>query len=67
MLQETQEKVREIKRSFRQLMNGVTSQSMREKGLSYKINWGVAYTDLKTWQLNMARTILWPSNCGKRI
>ena len=47
MLQETQEKVREIKRSFRQLMNGVTSQSMREKGLSYKINWGVAYTDLK--------------------
>ena len=29
------------------MMNGVTSKSMREKGLNYKLNWGVAYTDLK--------------------
>ena len=44
----TVDKLREIKRSFRLLMNGVTSQSMREKGVNYKLNWGVAYTDLKT-------------------
>ena len=28
-------------------MNGVTSQSMREKGLGYKINWGVNLPVLK--------------------
>ena len=44
----TVDKLREIKRSFRLLMNGVTSQSMRDKGVNYKLNWGVAYTDLKT-------------------
>jgi len=44
---EIQEKLREIKRSFRPLMNGVTSQSMREKGVVYHLNWGVAYTDLR--------------------
>ena len=48
MSQTTVEKLREIKRSFRLLMNGVTSQSMRDKGVNYKLNWGVAYTDLKT-------------------
>lgn len=48
MSQTTVDKLREIKRSFRLLMNGVTSQSMREKGVNYKLNWGVAYTDLKT-------------------
>ena len=32
------EKLKAIKRSFRLFMNGVTSQSMREKGLDYKIN-----------------------------
>ena len=37
----------EIKRSFRLLMNGPGSQSMREKGLGYKINWGVPFTELK--------------------
>ena len=47
MSQTTVDKLREIKRSFRLLMNGVTSQSMREKGVNYKLNWGVAYTDLK--------------------
>lgn len=37
----------EIKRSFRLLMNGPSSQSMREKGLGYKLNWGVPFTELK--------------------
>ena len=37
----------EIKRSFRLLMNGSASQSMREKGMGYKLNWGVPFIELK--------------------
>ena len=32
------EKVKEIKQSFRLVMNGPASQSMREKGIKYKLN-----------------------------
>lgn len=42
-----EEKLRNIKKSFRLVMNGVASQSMREKGLDYKINWGVSFIELK--------------------
>ena len=44
---DTQEKLKEIKRSFRLLMNGEASRSMRERGLDYHLNWGVAFTDLQ--------------------
>ena len=44
---ETSEKVKQIKRSFRLFMNGVTAASMRKKGLEYKINWGVSQMDLR--------------------
>lgn len=44
---ETTEQVKQIKRSFRLYMNGVTSTSMRQKGLDYKINWGVSQMDLR--------------------
>ena len=37
----------QIKRSFRLLMNGPTSQSMSQKGIGYKINWGVPFIELK--------------------
>lgn len=37
-----QNKLTEIKRSFRLMMNGPTSQSMREKGIDYNLNWGVS-------------------------
>lgn len=47
MNEQTHQKLMEIKRSFRLLMNGPGSQSMREKGLGYKINWGVPFTELK--------------------
>ena len=46
-LEHIEEKVKEIKRSFRLLMNGVASHSMREKGLDYHLNWGVSFIDLK--------------------
>lgn len=39
-IQTTKDIVKEIKQSFRLLMNGVTAQSMRDKGMDYHINWG---------------------------
>ncbi|MCR5078165.1 MAG: DNA alkylation repair protein [Prevotella sp.] len=47
MTEQTHEKLKQIKQSFRLLMNGVASQSMREKGVTYKINWGVPLTELR--------------------
>ena len=47
MGQDTQDKRSEIKGRFRLMMNGVVSQSMREKGVGYKINWGVSLPLLK--------------------
>ena len=41
------EKVKDIKAQFRLFMNGVVSQSMREKGLVYKINFGIELPRLK--------------------
>ncbi len=45
--QEIQDKIKELKRSFRLVMNGPASQSMREKGLDYRLNWGVPFIQLK--------------------
>ena len=42
-----QEQVKEIKRSFRQMMDGATAQSMRQKGLNYKLNWGATLPRLR--------------------
>lgn len=47
MTEETIDKLKKIKQSFRLAMNGTAAQSMREKGLDYKINWGVSLVDLK--------------------
>ena len=47
MTEQTKEKIKEIKRSFRLMMNGTASRSMREKGLEYHLNWGVSFMDLK--------------------
>ncbi|MED9800969.1 MAG: DNA alkylation repair protein [Prevotella sp.] len=47
MNEKTHQKLMEIKRSFRLLMNGPVSQSMREKGMDYKLNWGVSLPHLQ--------------------
>ncbi len=47
MKEETHQKLMEIKRSFRLVMNGPTSHTMREMGMEYKLNWGVPFTELK--------------------
>jgi hypothetical protein len=42
-----QQKVKEIKQSFRQQMDGAVAQSMRQKGLDYHLNWGVTLPRLR--------------------
>ena len=39
--------IRDIKSQFRLFMNGVISQSMREKGMGYKLNFGIEYPRIK--------------------
>lgn len=39
--------IQEVKQSFRLYMNGVAAQSMREKGLAYKLIWGVSIQHLQ--------------------
>ena len=43
----TEDTIKKIKQSFRLLMNGEASRYMRENGVDYHLNWGVAFTDLK--------------------
>lgn len=40
--------VRNVKRELHAMMNGPVSQSMRAKGLAYKVNFGVELTRLRT-------------------
>lgn len=47
MNENVEEKVKEIKRSFRLMMNGVATQSMRDKGADYHVNWGASLPALK--------------------
>jgi len=44
---EVQEKVKEIKQSFRQMMDGAVAKSMRDKGTEYKLNWGATIPRLQ--------------------
>lgn len=46
--EEVNNKIKEIKRSFHLMMNGPASQSMREKGLEYHLNWGVPFMQLRS-------------------
>jgi len=56
MNKDIQEQVRAIKQSFRQLMDGKTAQSMRDKGLDYKLNWGASIPMLKEKAKEIATT-----------
>ena len=40
-------KVKEIKQSFRLMMDGAVAQSMRDKGLDYHLNWGATIPRLQ--------------------
>lgn len=41
------ETIKDIKSKFRLFMNGMVSQSMREKGMEYKLNFGIEYPRIK--------------------
>ena len=51
-----EEQVRAVKREFRLMMNGITSQSMREKGLTYRTNFGVEQPRLKAFSEELPHT-----------
>ena len=42
-----QAQVKEIKQSFRQMMDGAVAQSMRNTGVDYKLNWGATLPRLR--------------------
>lgn len=44
---ETTDRVKEIKQSFRLMMDGATAHSMREKGMDYRLNWGATIPRLR--------------------
>ena len=46
-MEDLRDKVKEIKQSFRLMMDGAVAQSMRDKGLNYHLNWGATLPRLK--------------------
>ncbi len=44
---EIEQQIKEIKQSFRQMMDGAIAQSMRDKGLNYHLNWGATLPRLR--------------------
>lgn len=61
------QRLKEIKQSFRLLMNGVASQSMRDKGAGYHVNWGASVTHLQQMAGDIGRdyalaVALWKEN-----
>jgi hypothetical protein len=62
-----QQQVKEIKQSFRQMMDGAVAKSMRDKGLDYKLNWGATLPRLKEKAVEIGKNYdlaiaLWKEN-----
>lgn len=47
MNEQIQQKIKDIKQLFPQMMDGTVAQSMREKGLDYHLNWGATLPRLR--------------------
>lgn len=47
MNNQTAEKIKQIKQSFRLMMDGAVAQSMRDKGVNYHLNWGATLPRLR--------------------
>ena len=62
----THETIKEIKAQFRLFMNGVVSQSMREKGLDYKLNFGIELPRLKEISLRYEKIIPSQGSYGRK-
>ena len=50
------QQVKEIKQSFRQMMDGAVAQSMRDKGVDYHLNWGATLPRLKAKAEEIAKS-----------
>ena len=66
-MMEVQEKVKEIKQSFRQMMDGAVAKSMRDKGVDYHLNWGATLPRLKEKAVEIGKNYdlaiaLWKEN-----
>ena len=51
------ETVKEIKQSFRLMMDGAVAQSMRDKGVNYHLNWGATIPRLQA-KANEIRSLI---------
>ena len=56
-------KVKEIKQSFRQMMDGSIAQSMSDKGLNYHLNWGATLPRLQEMAKEIANSQEPIANC----
>lgn len=59
--------VKEIKQSFRQMMDGTVAKSMRDKGVEYKLNWGATLPRLQAKAAELGKNYdlaiaLWKEN-----
>ena len=54
--------IKEIKQSFRQMMDGSVAQSMRDKGLNYHLNWGATLPRLQEMAKEIANSQLLSAN-----
>ena len=59
--------VKEIKQSFRQMMDGSVAKSMRDKGVDYKLNWGAPLPRLQAKAAELGKNYdlaiaLWKEN-----
>lgn len=66
---EIEQKVKDIKQSFRQMMDGQVAQSMRQKGVDYHLNWGATIPrlremadEIKTEDAYFLAIALWKEN-----
>ena len=64
---EINEQVKEIKQSFRQMMDGAIAKSMRDKGVEYHLNWGATLPRLKEKAVEIGKNYdlaiaLWKEN-----
>ncbi len=53
--------IKDLKQSFRLMMDGAVAQSMRDKGLNYHLNWGATLPRLQAKALELSTT--YPSVC----
>ena len=62
-MEDVRDKVKEIKQSFRKMMDGSIAQSMRDKGLNYHLNWGATLPRLQEMAKEIANSQEPIANC----